>query len=118
MNVTQLINEIARRTKKTRYQLMRPEVEQAITLMVEILGEEMSKPNGKFSIDNFGILEVQRRVRKMAARFESVTAITCDHQSQKPAIAAALKRVAPCKRGCVRRRSRPTQLRLRRHERP
>ena len=64
MNVTELINEIARRTKKTRYQLTRPEVEQAITIMVEILAEEMSRPNGKLSIDNFGILEVQQRIRK------------------------------------------------------
>lgn len=64
MNVTELINEIARRTKKTRYQLTRPEVEQAVTIMVDILREELSQPNGKFSIDNFGILEVQRRIRK------------------------------------------------------
>ncbi len=64
MNVTELINEIARRTKKTRYQLTRPEVEQAITIMVDILREELSQLNGKFSIDNFGILEVQRWVRK------------------------------------------------------
>ncbi len=71
MNVTELINEIARRTKKTRYQLTRPEVEQAITLMVEILGEEMTKPNGKLSIDNFGILEVQRRVRKNGGMIRS-----------------------------------------------
>ena len=64
MNVTELINEVARRTKKTRYQLTRPEVEQAITIMVDILREELSQPNGKFSIDNFGILEVQQRMRK------------------------------------------------------
>jgi nucleoid DNA-binding protein len=68
MNPTELVIEIARRTKTRRYQLSRPQVEEAINAFVEILQEELSRPDGRLSIPNVGVLEIERRQRKNTGR--------------------------------------------------
>ena len=59
MNTTEIIYEIARRTKRTSRSVTRDEVSLVIDLLLDILIEELTKPSGRIYLRNIGLLYVK-----------------------------------------------------------
>lgn len=59
MNTTELTNEIARRSKVTRTRLSRREVSAVLDLLLDVMAEELSQPEGKVILTNFATLSVE-----------------------------------------------------------
>jgi nucleoid DNA-binding protein len=64
MNRSELIFEIAKRSKVRPVVLTRQQVELVIDLLLELMTEELSRPDGAVRLGEFGVLEVQKRVRR------------------------------------------------------
>ncbi|MGB7341260.1 MAG: HU family DNA-binding protein, partial [Phototrophicaceae bacterium] len=63
MNRDELAILLARRSKTTKVVMTQDEARQAIDMMVDILSETLSKPDGYVSFKGFGTLSVDRRIR-------------------------------------------------------
>ena len=59
MNTTEIIYEIARRSKHTPRPLTREEVSLAIDFLLVILLEELTQPNGEIRLKHIGTLKVK-----------------------------------------------------------
>lgn len=59
MNRSDLVEEIARRSRQTHHRLLEREVRQVIDLLIELVAEELSRPDGRVGLLGVGILEVQ-----------------------------------------------------------
>jgi len=59
MNTTELINEIARRSQITRTRLTRQQVGLIIDLLLEVLADELSQPDGEIRLKQFGVFSVK-----------------------------------------------------------
>ena len=64
LNRTDLIVEIARRTKTTTRPLTRNEVGHVLDIMLDIFEDQLTRPDGEIRLGELGILGVQRRVRR------------------------------------------------------
>ncbi|GAB5426342.1 MAG: hypothetical protein Crog4KO_34890 [Crocinitomicaceae bacterium] len=64
MNRDEFAILLARRSKTTKVALTQDEARQTIDLMVDILSETLSKPDGYVSFKGFGTLSVDRRIRR------------------------------------------------------
>ncbi|MDQ7026250.1 MAG: hypothetical protein Q9P01_13225 [Anaerolineae bacterium] len=60
MNTTQLIYEIACRSKHSRRPLTREDVSLAMDLLLDILLEELTKPEGEIRLRHIGILRLKK----------------------------------------------------------
>ena len=64
LNRTDLIIEIARRTKVTERQLTRDEVAHVIDIMLDIFEDQLTQPDGGIRLGELGLLGVhERRIR-------------------------------------------------------
>ena len=61
MNTTEIIYEIARRSKESHIRLSRKEVAHVVNLFLAVLKEELAKPTGEVRLQSFGIFSVQER---------------------------------------------------------
>ena len=59
MNTTELINEIAQRTQQTRTRMTRQEVGLVVDLLLEVMTEELTKPDGEVRLKGVGIFAVK-----------------------------------------------------------
>lgn len=63
MKKADLIYALARRSKGSSHPLSREAAEVAVNLLLEIIQEEISQPEGLIAIDNFGKFIVERRTK-------------------------------------------------------
>jgi nucleoid DNA-binding protein len=63
VNTTEIIYEIARRSKQTSRPLTREEVTVAIDLMLAVLLEELLQPNGTVHLKRIGTLQIVQHTR-------------------------------------------------------
>ncbi|MEM9955880.1 MAG: HU family DNA-binding protein [Chloroflexota bacterium] len=61
LNRSDLIIEIAKRTKTTSQQLTRREVEHVIDIMLDIFEDQLTQPDGGIRLGELGLLGVQER---------------------------------------------------------
>jgi nucleoid DNA-binding protein len=61
MNQQQLSRIIARKSKGTATKFTTKEVEYFLDLLLEAMTEELTRPGGKITFSNFGILEVVKQ---------------------------------------------------------
>lgn len=61
VNRSDLIIEVAKRTKATRQQLTRREVEHVIDIMLDIFEDQLTQPDGGIRLGELGLLSVQER---------------------------------------------------------
>lgn len=60
MNTTELVIEIARRSKTRRVRLTRQQVEAVMDLLLDILREELTQPGGEIRLREFGVFTVEQ----------------------------------------------------------
>ena len=64
LNRTDLIVEIAKRSKTTARPLTRDEVGHVMDIMLDIFEDQLTRPDGEIRLGEFGVLGVQRRVKR------------------------------------------------------
>jgi len=63
MNRTELINQIARKSQRSRRPFTRDEVGHLMDIMLDIFEDQLTRPDGEIRLGELGVLGVQRRVR-------------------------------------------------------
>lgn len=64
MNTTELIHEVARRSKATRTPLTREQTAQAVDLLLDLMREQLSQPDGEVRLKSFCTIRVVSAVRR------------------------------------------------------
>lgn len=64
LNRTDLIVEIAKRTKMTARPLTRDEVGHVLDILLDIFEDQLTRPDGEIRLGELGVLGVQRRVKR------------------------------------------------------
>lgn len=72
MNTTDLIHEIARRSKPSRRPLTRAQAEHALDLLLEIMIEELAQEGGEVRLRGFGVFRA-KQAKKSGGRLKRGT---------------------------------------------
>jgi nucleoid DNA-binding protein len=64
MNRTELINQIARKSQRSRRPFTRGDVAHMMDIMLDIFEDQLTRSDGEIRLGELGVLGVQRRVRK------------------------------------------------------
>lgn len=67
MNTTELAYEIARRSKQGHHRLTREQAALALDLFLQVMSDELAKPDGRVQLRNFATITVEQGVLRGGA---------------------------------------------------